>query len=285
MQGWIKLYRQVKNHWLWKDPDKFQKWIDLLLRVNHKPNTILFNEQIIEVERGETITSKLKLSKEWGWSRGKVDRFLTKLECDKMITTDSTTQYTSIKVCNYNKFQGFLEGDSTTDSTTHKATDEQHTVQHPSINKNEEKEKNEKKVYSANAQDVFDYWNSQEGIIDHQKLTKTMANKIDKEIKESGIDSIYLAIDRLVQAVNDKKYYYNYRWGLYKFLKQSNGYTTWLDNGSSWINYNVDKKSNHSKYSKEEVKKLKQLVSDFGADKLTSAAKEKWEDMKNNGYV
>lgn len=106
--GYILLHRDIQNHWVWQEEvfTKGQAWVDLLMIVNHSDNEkVLINNKFISVKRGETITSKLKLSKRWGWSRKKLDKFLKLLESDGMVTSNSTPHYTTIKVLNYNEYQ------------------------------------------------------------------------------------------------------------------------------------------------------------------------------------
>lgn len=48
MDGWISLYRQIKESWIWKDKEPFDKrsaWIDLLLTVNYKNKKIPFEKR------------------------------------------------------------------------------------------------------------------------------------------------------------------------------------------------------------------------------------------------
>lgn len=91
MEGWISLYRQIVDNWIWniKEPfDKRAAWVDLLLMVNHENKKIELNGQIIEVERGQKITSLDKLSKRWKWSRHKVSDFLNRLEMERNVGTN-----------------------------------------------------------------------------------------------------------------------------------------------------------------------------------------------------
>ena len=78
MQGWIKSYRSILDHWLWTDKPfaKGQAWIDILHLVNHTKEKKFFDGKLIDVERGETITSIRKLTERWGWSNTKVKNFL-----------------------------------------------------------------------------------------------------------------------------------------------------------------------------------------------------------------
>ena len=104
-KGYIRLYRDIRIHWIWSDPEYLRAWVDLLMMVNHEDKQILFNKKLITVKRGSRITSIRKLAERWGWSRGRVARFLDMLEQDHMIATRRTTQKTLINVINYSFYQ------------------------------------------------------------------------------------------------------------------------------------------------------------------------------------
>lgn len=107
LYGWVKIYRQIKQCWLYDDKpfDRTHAWIDLILSANHEEKKILLGNELIIVERGSFITSEVKLSAKWGWSRKKVRTFLGILESDKMLVKKSTTKYTSITIENYSVYQ------------------------------------------------------------------------------------------------------------------------------------------------------------------------------------
>lgn len=112
MEGWIKIYRQIRNHWIWKDKEPFDKrsaWIDLLLSVNHKSKKIPFENDFIEIERGQTLTSIKQLAERWSWSRHKVSDYLNRLEQDTMIVQIRDTRKTLVSIVNYSKYQPALE--------------------------------------------------------------------------------------------------------------------------------------------------------------------------------
>ena len=100
--GWIKLDRQITDHWLWKDqPFSYgQAWVDLLLNANHKPAKVLIKNKLVELNRGDQARSEVTLSKEWGWSRGKVRRFLELLKNDQMIVQKAVQVTSVISICN-----------------------------------------------------------------------------------------------------------------------------------------------------------------------------------------
>lgn len=108
MEGWISIHRQIIEHWIWKSKEPFDKrsaWIDLLLMVNHQKEKIEFDNTIIEVERGQRITSLEKLASRWNWSRHKVSDFLNRLEQDKMLVQVRDNKKTLISIENYDKYQ------------------------------------------------------------------------------------------------------------------------------------------------------------------------------------
>ncbi len=36
MKGWISIYRDIQDHWIWQDPKYFKWWVTILLNVNHE---------------------------------------------------------------------------------------------------------------------------------------------------------------------------------------------------------------------------------------------------------
>ena len=105
-KGFIKIYRDIRHHWIWSDPDYLKAWIDLLMMVNHEDKQVLFDKRLLTVKRGSRITSIRKLAERWGWSRGRVSHFLDTLEQDGMIATKKDTKKTLIIVEKYGFYQG-----------------------------------------------------------------------------------------------------------------------------------------------------------------------------------
>ena len=107
--GWIKLFRQFQSHWIWMLDEPFDRrsaWIDLLYMANFVEAKTIIDGKLINVERGQTITSTRKLAERWKWSRTKVTSFLEMLESDNMIKLEKDTKKTVITIVNYSIFQG-----------------------------------------------------------------------------------------------------------------------------------------------------------------------------------
>lgn len=150
-EGWIKLYRNIQDHWIWQDPQKLKWWLDILLLANHKENKFLLGGVLVTLERGEHHTSELKLAARWGVSKTTVRKFLTLLENDKMIELKKSKKGTTLKVTNYNDYQDFSEEEKP--QKNHKKTIEVPQKNHKVYtNNNEKNDKNEKNnIYCPNS--------------------------------------------------------------------------------------------------------------------------------------
>lgn len=107
MEGWICLHRKICGHWLWEDKpfSRGQAFIDLLLSANHADKKTVIGNEMISVKRGSLITSQMKLSERWGWSKTKITNFLNLLEKDKIIVIKTDRKKTVINIVNYDKYQ------------------------------------------------------------------------------------------------------------------------------------------------------------------------------------
>jgi len=111
--GWIKVHRSLLDHWIFEQEplSTLGAWIDLLLMVNYKPGKFCIGNKLIDVQRGSTITSIVKLASRWRRGRKWVSRFLDNLEKDEIISQKRDNRFTVITICNYSKFQREIEED------------------------------------------------------------------------------------------------------------------------------------------------------------------------------
>ena len=158
MAGWIKIYRDIQEHWIWQDANKLKWWLDIILMANHKDNKFLLGNELFEVKRGEFHTSELKLAERWNVSKKSVRSFLELLERDHMVELNKSKKGTTIKVSNYNDYQANLSMEGTTEvpcrnhegtilepQKNHEGTTEVPQRNHEGYtNKNEKNNKNDK---------------------------------------------------------------------------------------------------------------------------------------------
>lgn len=156
-QGFILLHRSIQNHWLYEEKrvfSRYEAFTDLLMMVNHKDNKILQDGELVEVKRGERITSIRQLMDKWQWSNTKVKKFLDLLQSDNMIEYEVTPKKkTLIKIVKYHEYQGFQRSEQSPKTTqnNHRNDTEQSQSNHRSdteatqnnINNNDNNDNNE----------------------------------------------------------------------------------------------------------------------------------------------
>ena len=124
-KGWIKLHRQSVDHPIYnqKPFDRWHAWEDILLSVCHEHQEFYSKGELVKLEPGQMVTSYSKLAERWGWSVGKVRRFLSTLTGTGMSTLTGTPSGTVLTVENWGKFQGDRHTDEHTNRHTNRHTD------------------------------------------------------------------------------------------------------------------------------------------------------------------
>lgn len=124
-RGWIKLYRSIRDHYLWDEKpfSRLQAWLDLLLTASHEDSKFLLGGSLIETKAGDIVTSEQKLMERWGWSKTKTRKFLSLLESDHMIEKKADRKKTTISIVNWGKFQN--QGTTEEPQKDHRETTEE----------------------------------------------------------------------------------------------------------------------------------------------------------------
>lgn len=106
--GWISIHRKIQECSIWIDDEPFDRrsaWIDLLLLANHEDKKMIFDGNIITVQRGQRVTSVRYLAERWRWSTKKTLNFLRLLESEQMIVKESDNKKTLLTIVNYGVYQ------------------------------------------------------------------------------------------------------------------------------------------------------------------------------------
>ena len=156
LDGYIKLHRKVLSNEMFLEMpfDRWRAFEFLMLNARYKPADIMIKGKTIHLDVGQLIFGEDTLASKWGWSRGKVRRFLEQLESLNMIQRTGTPYGTVITIENYTLYQGertsngtlFRTEDCTADGTGYEAAGSTAcgTADGTGIKK-EKKEKKEKK--------------------------------------------------------------------------------------------------------------------------------------------
>lgn len=154
MAGWISLNRSIQEHWIYAEErtfSKYEAWLDLLFMVNHAPGKAPIGNQIIDVDRGQRVTSIKKLAEHWSWSRSKVNSFLKMLQSDGMIDFKTTSKYTLVTIVKYDFYQSEKNRkDIKTTSIQHQYDINPTSIQHQSDTNNNKNNKNNDLITNNN---------------------------------------------------------------------------------------------------------------------------------------
>ena len=106
MVGWIALYRAIVEHWVWNTSSKrFQRWVDLLFLAAWQRRRVGFGNMMVNLERGQIVTSIRLLMKRWGTNNTTVTTTLKLFVDNGMISMKRDKNMTIITIVNYNKYQ------------------------------------------------------------------------------------------------------------------------------------------------------------------------------------
>lgn len=107
-------------------------WLWLIEQAAWKPARVRIKGETIELRRGELSFAQRFLAEKWGWSKSRVDRFLSELRAESMIETRSKNGANAdhaagqgqciISICNYSKYQDIQEKARANDETNSGAT-------------------------------------------------------------------------------------------------------------------------------------------------------------------
>jgi len=210
MSGWIRIHRQINEHWLWDDPRKLKWWIDILLEVNFKKNKVNLGYNLIECKRGQSVKSLKSWADRWGVSKDSARHFLGLLEKDQMITLENLKITTRLTVCNYDKYNDTIHGEQT--ESKRRANGEQ--TQADPNNKGNKGKKEKNVIY---IEIIESYKNNCPNMPEIKILTDQRKKTINARLKEHSMEIINQVLEiagrsDFLNGKNDKKWKANFDW-------------------------------------------------------------------------
>jgi hypothetical protein len=112
-EGWIKVYRKLRQSFVWTDANQLKLWLLILMKASHSGNKFLFNGKEIAVSSGQLVTGRDALASEFndGVTRDHqivartLWRWLKLFEKEGMLSIKSTSKYSVITVVNWVAYQ------------------------------------------------------------------------------------------------------------------------------------------------------------------------------------
>lgn len=153
MKGYIKLHRDIVDHWLWLEPKHLKAWLYLLCKAAWEPKTIPFNkDESVTIGRGQILTTIRQLMGQWGYYAQATLDFLNVLEKEGMITRESHSKFSIITIVNYDKYQ---DDDEKTERKTERKSKHTKEIKNKEINNSLSKEADEKFYDELFKQEIF----------------------------------------------------------------------------------------------------------------------------------
>lgn len=235
MEWYIKIFRSLLD-WEWYDDiNTCRLFIHLLLKVNY----IDTKRKWMLIKKGERVTSRDNLSRETWLSVMQIRTSLKKLKSTGEITINTTSNYTLIKLNNYDKYNWNNQ------QINQQITNKQPTNnQQITTNKESKKEKKEKNIiYREISKEISNPKKNLQDLIkekfseDYINNLKTKYNIDSDNLKKEWQNFILYWTE---QSSNWKKE----KWEMQKTFDVQRRFHKWLDNSNKWnANLNSNKKS------------------------------------------
>lgn len=149
--GYTKSFRRKWTHHVFRNLRDAAVWSWMTDSAAWKDTKVRFGERVIELKRGQLVTSERFIADGFCMDRQVVRRLWDALEDEQMITREKTHGGTIITICNYDKYQSQTEVENPPANPG-----QTHVEPTPNPNKNEGNKYNEDKSLNAD----FDEWYS-----------------------------------------------------------------------------------------------------------------------------
>ena len=117
-QGYIKLWRKVRDWAFFQKPLALALWVTLLCEANHRPTRKFFKGKIIVIEPGQLLTGRKYLAEMVGISESSVEKYLKQFEEEQQITQQTSSKSRLITIKNWPQYQEGHTAEQTTCYTT-----------------------------------------------------------------------------------------------------------------------------------------------------------------------
>lgn len=201
MAGWIKLQRDIMDHWIAQDNEYLAVWVRMLAEANFNDRKTVINGALVEVKRGQLVFGLDSYSEKTGVSVRRLRKLLELLESDRMIDRQKSNKFSLISIVNYAKHQDDdrqKAGESQA-SDKHKSGEGQaegSTIISKELKEGKELKKKDLCQTSDDAEKVFDYWCSVMKKNGNAKFTDERRKVIKARMKDGyTIQHIMQAID------------------------------------------------------------------------------------------
>ena len=230
-QGFIPLYRKFFKSRIWeleknKPFHKREAWLDLLQLAQYKDGPKLVNYKNVQLKKGQVLTSILKLSERWKWSRVKVRAFLKFLETEeKNICIENGHQkgrsFTIITLLNYSYYHDYnLKKDTQKDNkkTIKRHSKDTYNKENKDNNVNKKRETTKTTEIETQIVEIYEHWNSL-SLKKHTEITDKMRTALTTCLKKNKIEVVKQSITNYEKVLTSDNFW-THKYRLEDFIKR-----------------------------------------------------------------
>lgn len=108
-EGWLKIYREIQDHWIWQDEKYLKWWLTIILNVNHEPKKFPVGTELFICYPGQSFRSIEQWTDMFSCSKPTTLKFFEMLKNDSMIKTEimgkGNRRKHLLSVVNWEKYQ------------------------------------------------------------------------------------------------------------------------------------------------------------------------------------
>jgi len=171
-EGYVKLYRQILNSDVFASQKMLKIWVWCLCRANYKARSVPCKtgrgETIVKLNSGEFIFGRFKAEEELNIDGSTIYKIIKQLESFGNISIKSSTHYSVITICNWDRYQQEIDNEVTTNEQP--SNNQVTTNEQPSnTDKKDKKDKNDKNNIPPLLENVIQYCIERDKNIDANK--------------------------------------------------------------------------------------------------------------------
>ena len=133
-RGYIKIWRKLEDSGLLQMHGTLALFMYILMKATHKPTKIGTPIGVIELERGQYISGRHKLSAAVGLSEREIRTCVARLEELDVISVKTTSRFSVYTIVNYNNYQDNDQQNDQQETNKRPTNDQQTTTKQELIN-------------------------------------------------------------------------------------------------------------------------------------------------------
>jgi hypothetical protein len=194
--GFIKVHRKLLSSSFYNRSQYVHLWLHLLLKANHAGKKIIWNGKEVELQPGQLLTGRIKLSDETGIPQSTVEKILVFFEKNNQVEQQKNSRNRIVSIVSWHDFQKWNNKITTAEQLEN---NQGTTKEQPrNINKNEKNVNNVNNEKNINSEGIKNFLNFD---FVSEKVKKDFIEYINQKTKkpktQKQLEQIYTHLQTL----------------------------------------------------------------------------------------